>query len=68
MASLSATFQAAGKAVMPACRNLTHKPDNWRGQSPDKMYLKWSFCSIESGHAKEVAAVAKKFICSYKHA
>lgn len=33
---------------------------------PNKNYLEWSFFSVKSGHEKELAAVAKKYIDFYK--
>jgi hypothetical protein len=36
------------------------------GQSPDKNYVEWSFCSLKQGHEAEAAAAIKKYIEFYK--
>lgn len=36
------------------------------GQSPDKAYVEWSFCSLKQGHEKEAADAIKKYIEFYK--
>lgn len=46
--------------------DLSNHPSGNAGQSPDKSYVEWSFCSLKSGHEKEAAAAINKYIEFYK--
>lgn len=45
---------------------LSYHPNSNFGQSPDKQYVEWAFCSLKSGHEKEAADAVKKYIDFYK--
>ena len=45
---------------------LSYHPDGYNGQTPDKPYCEWSFCSLKQGHEKEAAEALKKWIEFYK--
>ena len=45
---------------------MSNKQSGTPRLNPDKNYLEWSFFSVKSGHEKELAAVAKKYIDFYK--
>jgi hypothetical protein len=45
---------------------LSYHPDGKFGQTPDKPYAEWTFCSIRSGHEKEAGDAIKKYIEFYR--
>ena len=45
---------------------MSNKQSGTPRLNPDKNYLEWNFFSVKSGHEKELAAIAKKYIDFYK--
>lgn len=54
-----------GEVIMWSA-DLSYHPDGQFGQSPNKPYCEWAFCSIKSGHEKEASDAVKKYIEFYK--
>lgn len=53
-------------SVIMSAPELSYHPDGNYGQTADKTYCEWSFCSLKQGHEKEASEAIKKWIEFYK--
>jgi len=50
------------QSIIRWLNDLSYHRDGKFGQSPDKIYIEWTFCSLISGHEEEAGEAVKKFV------